>query len=296
MSAITETTVTNNATVDVATTSASALKKSFPAKYLKVLSVSLYLLKKMHPDVYVDKFVEHMKLNDSIESVMSEIDEHVFAAANELENEVRQIKRDLGKKPKKSRVAKSKKVTETKGTTEQIVELANEPTIVRGCDEPVVPAVPQEPKKTKKSKKAPVADTAPVVTETVTAPVVETAPAPVVETAPAPVVEPVVEVPKAKVTKAKVPKVPKDTAAVAVASEPIIVPTIVKEELDVGEPKVTAVAEEPKVTEVAEVAKQPALSEVSKKATKKAPKALKKEAPVQSEIAPSEELVEESEQ
>jgi hypothetical protein len=289
MSAITETTVTNNATVDVATTSASALKKSFPAKYLKVLSVSLYLLKKMHPDVYVDKFVEHMKLNDSIESVMSEIDEHVFAAANELENEVRQIKRDLGKKPKKSRVAKSKKVTETKGTTEQIVELANEPTIVRGCDEPVVPAVPQEPKKTKKSKKAPVADTAPVVTETVTAPVVETAPAPVVETAPAPVVEPVVEVPKAKVTKAKVPKVPKDTAAVAVASEPIIVPTIVKEELDVGEPKVTAVAEEPKVTEV------------SKKATKKAPKAPKKEAPVQvqrfsSEFAPSEELVEESEQ
>jgi hypothetical protein len=245
----------------------------------------------MHPDVYVDKFVEHMQLNDSIESVMSEIDEHVFAAANELENEVRQIKRDLGKKPKKSRVSKSKKVA--KGTTEQIVELANEPTIVRGGDEPVVP---EEPKKTKKSKKA-----APVVVET--APVLDT---PVVlETVPAPVAETpvVVEVPKAKVTKAKVPKVPKDTsvAAVAVASEPIIVPTIVKEELDVGEPKVTAVAEEPKVTEVAEVAKQPALSNVSKKATKKAPKAPKKEAPVQvqrfsSEFAPSEELVEESEQ
>jgi hypothetical protein len=230
----------------------------------------------MHPDVYVDKFVEHMQLNDSIESVMSEIDEHVFAAANELENEVKQIKRDLGKKPKKSRVSKSKKVAkdaETKGTTEQIVELANEPTIVRGGDEPVEPAVPSEPKKTKKSKKAAapitapvvVADTPVVVTETVTAPVaVET---PVVDT----------PAPKTKVTKAKVPKV----AAVAAVK--------VKEELDVGEPKVTAVAEEPKVTEVAEVAKKP-----------KAPKAPKKAAPVQvqrfsSEFAPSEELVEESE-
>jgi hypothetical protein len=223
---------------------------------------------------------------------MSEIDEHVFAAASELENEVKQIKRDLGKKPKKSRVAKSKKVAEvkgtkvetdcTKGTTEQIVELANEPTIVRGGDEPIIPVEPAVPKKTKKSKKAaPVVDTAP-------APVVDTAPAPVVDTAPAPVVETpvvetapvVVEVPKVKVPKAKVPKVPKDTSAVAVASEPIIVPTIVKEELDVGEPK------------VAEVAKQP---KAPKKASKKAA------APVQvqrfsSEFAPSEELVEESEQ
>jgi hypothetical protein len=126
--------------------------------------------------------------------------------------------------------------------------------------------------KTKKSKKteapitAPVvvADTPVVVTETVTAPVaVET---PVVET----------PAPKTKVTKAKVPKV----AAVA-AVEPIIVPTIVKEELDVGEPKVTAVAE---------VAKKP-----------KAPKAPKKAAPVQvqrfsSEFAPSNYLVNELEE
>jgi hypothetical protein len=247
----------------------------------------------MHPDVYVDKFVEHMKMEDSIESIMSEIDEHVFATANELENEVRQIKRDLGKKPKKAKKSRVAKVSkDAKGTTEQIVELANEPTIVRGGDEPVVS---QEPKKTKKSKKAAsvVVETvtAPgVVTETVTKPVVVEAP--VTETVTAPVVD--TPAPKAKVTKAKVPKVPKDTsvAAVAVASEPIIVPTIVKEELDVGEPKVAEVSKVSKVAEVAEVSK------VAKKATKKAPK---KEAPVQvqrfsSEFAPSEELVEESEQ
>lgn len=274
MSTAIETTVTNNATVDVAVANATpvatnATKKSFPAKYLKVLSIGLYVLKKMHPDVYVDKFVEHMKMDDSIESIMSEIDEHVFAAATNLENEVRQIKRDLGKKPKKakkSRVAKSAKVDESaKGTTEQIVELANEPTIVRGGDEPIIPVVPA---KTKKSKKA----AAPVVTETVIEPVVvaET-PAPVVvenTQTPAPVVVDT-PAPKAKVTKAKVPKVPKDVAA---AVEPVKV----KEELDVGEPKVAV-----------EVAKE------SKKATKKATK--KAAAPVPSEHTPSDELVEESE-
>jgi hypothetical protein len=270
MSTISEITVTNNATVDVAPVASVAVKKSFPAKYLKVLSIGLYVLKKMHPDVYVDKFVEHMKMGDSIESIMSEIDENVFAAATHLENEVRQIKRDLGKKPKKakkSRVAKSAKVETESTTTEQIVELANEPTIVRGGDEPAEPTVSQEPKKTKKSKKA-----APVVTETVTEPVIT---APVVET---PVVETVTETvtapvivetpaPKAKVTKAKVPKVPKDAAA---AVEPVKV----KEELDVGEPKVAD------------------LSKESKKATKKAPKVA---APLPSEYTPSDELVEESE-
>lgn len=266
---------TNNATVDVAVANATtavatnAVKKSFPAKYLKVLSAGLYILKKMHPDVYVDKFVEHMKMGDSIESIMSEIDEHVFAAATHLENEVRQIKRDLGKKPKKakkSRVAKGTKVETESTTTEQIVELANEPTIVRGGEEPVVPV------KTKKSKKAAapvvtetvVVDIPVVVTETVTAPVVET-PAPVVVDTPAP---------KAKVTKAKVPKVPKDAAA-AVASEPVKV----KEELDVGEPKVAEVAKESKVAKVA-----------------KKPKAPKVAAPLPSEYTPSDELVEESEQ
>ena len=282
MSTAIEITVTNNATVDVAPVSTSAVanatKKSFPAKYLKVLSIGLYVLKKMHPDVYVDKFVEHMKMGDSIESIMSEIDEHVFAAASNLENEVRQIKRDLGKKPKKAK--KSRVAKEAKGTTEQIVELANEPTIVRGGDEPVEPTVSQEPKKTKKSKK-----TAPVVTETVTepvitAPVVVDIPVVVTETVTAPVVventqtpAPVVvdtPAPKAKVTKAKVPKVSKDAAA---AVEPVKV----KEELDVGEPKVADLSKESKAT---------------KKATKKAPKVA---APVPSEYTPSDELVEESE-
>jgi hypothetical protein len=262
MSTAIEITVTNNATVDVAPVASVAVKKSFPAKYLKVLSIGLYVLKKMHPDVYVDKFVEHMKMGDSIESIMSEIDEHVFADASNLENEVRQIKRDLGKKPKKakkSRVAKEAKVETESTTTEQIVELANEPTIVRGGDEPVVPA------KTKKSKKA-----APVVTETVTEPVIT---APVVETpvvventqTPAPVVVDT-PAPKAKVTKAKVPKV-----AAVVAVEPVKV----KEELDVGEPKVAEVAKESKVA--------------------KKPKAPKVAAPLPSEYTPSDELVEESE-
>lgn len=258
-----ETTNTNNV-------ASIATKKSFPAKYLKVLSAGLYILKKMHPDVYVDKFVEHMKMGDSIESIMSEIDEHVFAAANELENEVRQIKRDLGKKPKKakkSRVAKEVKVETESTTTEQIVELANEPTIVRGGDEPVEPTVLTKTKKSKKAAApvitAPVVDIPVVVTETPAPVVTETVTAPVVVDTPAP---------KAKVTKAKVPKVPKDVAA---AAEPVKV----KEELDVGEPKVTDLSKESKVAKVA-----------------KKPKAPKVAAPLPSEYTPSDELVEESEQ
>jgi hypothetical protein len=122
MSAI-ENTIVSDSIVSV------PVKKSFPAKYLKYLSYGLHIIKQMYPDDYKQKAIQHLNLYDSIESIMEEID----TLDATLENEVKEIKRDALKKtksPRKSR-AKGKKASD-ETITEQIVELANEPTIVRG--------------------------------------------------------------------------------------------------------------------------------------------------------------------
>jgi hypothetical protein len=126
------------------------VKKSFPAKYLKYLSYGLHIIKQMYPDDYKQKAIQHLNLYDSIESIMEEID----TLDATLENEVKEIKRDALKKtksPRKSR-AKGKKASD-ETITEQIVELANEPTIVRGPEETV--DVPVETKVAKKPRAAP---------------------------------------------------------------------------------------------------------------------------------------------
>jgi len=126
------------------------VKKSFPAKYLKYLSYGLHIIKQMYPDDYKQKAIQHLNLYDSIESIMEEIDTLDVT----LENEVKEIKRDALKKtksPRKSR-AKGKKASD-ETITEQIVELANEPTIVRGPEETV--DVPVETKIAKKPRAAP---------------------------------------------------------------------------------------------------------------------------------------------
>ena len=132
------------------------VKKSFPAKYLKYLSYGLHIIKQMYPDDYKQKAIQHLNLYDSIESIMEEID----TLDATLENEVKEIKRDALKKtksPRKSR-AKGKKASD-ETITEQIVELANEPTIVRGpaetADAEETVDVPAETKVVKKPRAAP---------------------------------------------------------------------------------------------------------------------------------------------
>ena len=126
------------------------VKKSFPAKYLKYLSYGLHIIKQMYPDDYKQKAIEHLHLYDSIESTMEEIDTLDVT----LDNEVKEIKRDALKKtksPRKSR-AKGKKASD-ETITEQIVELANEPTIVRGpADAEETVDVPAETKVAKKPR------------------------------------------------------------------------------------------------------------------------------------------------
>ena len=153
MSAI-ENTIVSDSTVIV--TATAPVKKSFPAKYLKYLSYGLHIIKQMYPDDYKQKAIQHLNLYDSIESIMEEID----TLDATLENEVKEIKRDALKKtksPRKSR-AKGKKASD-ETITEQIVELANEPTIVRGpaetADAEETVDVPAETKVVKKPRAAP---------------------------------------------------------------------------------------------------------------------------------------------
>ena len=128
-------------------------KKSFPSKHLKYLSYALYIMKQVYPDhdTCGEKFVEHLHLSESIEYVMNEIDN---AVTPELENEVREIKRNQNKKPKRKRAPPAKKgsvpVTE-ENITEQIVTLASEPIIQRGPSEQIEDKV--EPAKKTKGKK-----------------------------------------------------------------------------------------------------------------------------------------------
>jgi hypothetical protein len=159
MSAIitTENTIVNEVMNAVENEVAVTTKKSFPSKHLKYLSYALYIMKQVYPDhdTCVEKFVEHLHLSESIENVMNEIDN---AITPELENEVREIKRNLNKKPKRKRAPAKKTITE------QIVSLANEPIIQRGppveqkeekeepAVEPVVVPVKKSAKKTRAKK------------------------------------------------------------------------------------------------------------------------------------------------
>jgi len=133
------------------------LKKSFPSKHLKYLSYALYIMKQVYPnhDTCVEKFVEHLHLTESIEFVMNEIDTSITP---ELENEVREIKRNLNKKPKRKRAPAKKgsvSVPVEENITEQIVTLASEPIIQRGPIEPSIEPVKKTKRKGKKDPERP---------------------------------------------------------------------------------------------------------------------------------------------
>lgn len=154
--------VKNEVMNTVETTVVATTKKSFPSKHIKYLSYALYIMKQVYPDhdTCVEKFVEHLHLSESIEFVMNEIDASITP---ELENEVREIKRNLNKKPKRKRAPPKKgSVPVEENITEQIVSLASEPIIQRGPplleekeqteEAPIVPAKKTAAKKTRAKK------------------------------------------------------------------------------------------------------------------------------------------------
>ena len=288
----TENAIMNEVTVE--NTVVATTKKSFPSKHLKYLSYALYIMKQVYPDhdTCVEKFVEHLHLSESIEFVMNEIDASITP---ELENEVREIKRNQNKKPKRKRAPPAKKgaavpVTE-ENITEQIVTLASEPIIQRGPVEqteekeeaPIVPAKKTAAKKTRAKKDPWEHD--------------PERPSPAFVPIPA---ENLVEAEEAE----------EEEEAKEEVKKPVKKPKVVKEEL----PKAQVQAEEPKKTKVTKtkVKKDEVVAEVEvavatatevpvpekKVAKAKAPRVVKAKAPVAvEEVAPfTEELVEEPEQ
>ena len=107
-------------------------KKTFPAKYLKYLSYGIHIMKQLYPadEEYQQKVADYLKFSESVNVIIDDIESSL---TDENETEVKELKKSLAKKPKRIR-NKKPNATKTITLTEQIVELANEPTIKRGPD------------------------------------------------------------------------------------------------------------------------------------------------------------------
>jgi len=227
------------------------VKKTFPAKYLKYLSYGIHIMKQLYPadEEYQQKVAEYLKFSESVNVIIDDIESSL---TDENETEVKELKKSLAKKPKRVRNKKPANTPSTITLTEQIVELANEPTIKRGPVDEVeyVIAVsdsegeeePEVVKETPKPKNANVLK--PIVVEEAIEEVVKPAvveeaieevvkPA-VVEEAIEEVVKPAV-VEEVKVAKKKTTKKVKN-ADIDVPAE-IVEEVVIKEQLDLDVPK-----------------------------------------------------------
>jgi hypothetical protein len=91
-------------------------------------------MKQLYPadEEYQQKVAEYLKFSDSVNVVIADIESSL---TDENETEVKELKKTLAKKPKRIRNKKPASAPNTITLTEQIVELANEPTIKRGPDQ-----------------------------------------------------------------------------------------------------------------------------------------------------------------
>ena len=107
------------------------VKKTFPAKYLKYLSYGIHIMKQLYPanEEYQQKVAEYLKFSEPVNAIIDDIESSL---TDENETEVKELKKTLAKKPKRIRNKKPANAPSTITLTEQIVELANEPTIKRG--------------------------------------------------------------------------------------------------------------------------------------------------------------------
>ena len=121
------------------------VKKTFPAKYIKYLSYGLYIIKQMYSEEeYKQKAAEYLKLSESVNYIIDDIENGL---TDENEDEVKLIKKSLVKKPKRIRNPKPKQTI-----TEQIVELANQPTIQRGPTDDVEYVIAESDSETEKEE------------------------------------------------------------------------------------------------------------------------------------------------
>jgi hypothetical protein len=195
-------------------------------------------MKQLYPadEEYQQKVAEYLKFSESVNVIIDDIESSL---TDENETEVKELKKSLAKKPKRVRNKKPANTPSTITLTEQIVELANEPTIKRGPVDEVeyVIAVsdsegeeePEVVKETPKPKNANVLK--PIVVEEAIEEVVKPA---VVEEAIEEVVKPAV-VEEVKVAKKKTTKKVKN-ADIDVPAE-IVEEVVIKEQLDLDVPK-----------------------------------------------------------
>ena len=220
------------------------VKKTFPAKYIKYLSYGLYIIKQMYSEEeYKQKAAEYLKLSESVNYIIDDIENGL---TDENEDEVKLIKKSLVKKPKRIRNPKPKQTI-----TEQIVELANQPTIQRGPTDDVEYVIAESDSETEKEEPKI------IVVEEVVKPVAK-------------------KVANKRTKKADIDDDPRPNPTWI---HPII-PSYESDSEDEEEaPKVIVVEKAPEVIVVEEVVK-PVVKKVAKKVTKKeAPKVVAEEAP-----------------
>lgn len=83
--------------------------KSVPQKYLKYMSYALHLLKKVvDPEQINDKAIELFHMNDSVEVAIKSVEDVLTNPMQTEMNELKTLKKSIGKKPKVAKVKASK--------------------------------------------------------------------------------------------------------------------------------------------------------------------------------------------
>ena len=84
--------------------------KNIPQKYLKYMSYGLYLLKRIcpHPEEYSARAIELLKLHNTVEEIVHDIDFILEGPLKTEMHEIQTIRKNFAKPPKKAKMAKDK--------------------------------------------------------------------------------------------------------------------------------------------------------------------------------------------
>ncbi len=122
--------------VSASAVSASETKamKNIPQKYLKYMSYGLYLLKRIcpHPEEYSARAIELLKLHNTVEDIVHDIDFILEGPLKTEMHEIQTIRKNFAKPPKKAKMAKDKPLvtlSQTCPLAAAIIECAQQSTV-----------------------------------------------------------------------------------------------------------------------------------------------------------------------